>query len=195
MITFQGIKYLIGIIAVILTFVGYVPYLRDTIKGKTKPHVYSWFLWGFVTLIAFALQVSAKAGAGSLVTLAAALASLVVFALGMRQGKKDITKSDTIFFALALIAIGIWLLAKQPIVSVILISSIDMLSFVPTIRKSWNKPHSETLFTYLLNTFRHGLSIFALQNYSIVTWLYPSTWVIANGLFSLMLIIRRKQVR
>lgn len=86
----QETKYLIGIIAVILTFVGYVPYLRDTINGKTKPHVYSWFLWGFVTLIAFALQVSAGAGAGSLVTLAAAIVSLVIFALGMRQGKKTL---------------------------------------------------------------------------------------------------------
>ena len=87
------IKYLIGVIAVLLTFVGYVPYIRDTIKGKTKPHVYSWFLWGFVTIIAFALQVSGNAGIGSLVTLAAALVSFVIFALGLRNGKKDITKA------------------------------------------------------------------------------------------------------
>jgi len=188
-------KIAISIIAVILTFVGYVPYLRNTIRGKTRPHVYSWFLWGFVTLIAFALQVSDRAGVGSLVTLAAGLVSFVIFALGMREGKKDITKSDTIFFTLALIAVVIWLFAKQPIISVILVSLIDMLGFAPTIRKSWYKPHSETLFTYLLNTFRHGLSIFALQNYSVITWLYPVTWTLANGLFSIMLIARRKQMR
>lgn len=43
-------------IAVVLTFVGYAPYIRDTIKGKTKPHVYTWFVWGLVTAIAYALQ-------------------------------------------------------------------------------------------------------------------------------------------
>ncbi len=188
------VKYFIGIIAVLLTFVGYVPYLRDTIKGKTKPHIYSWFLWGFVTLIAFALQVSGKAGVGSLVTLAAALISFVIFVLGLKSGKKDITKADTAFFIAALIAIVIWVFAKQPVVSVILISTIEMLGFVPTVRKSWNKPYSETLFTYELNAFRHGLSIFALQRYSIVTWLYPVTWVLANGLFSIMLLMRRKQL-
>lgn len=187
-------KATLGIIAVVLSFVGYIPYLRDTIKGKTKPHVYSWFLWGFVTLIAFGLQVSKGAGSGSWVTLAVGLICLVIVGLGLKNGKKDITKSDTIFFVLAWIAVALWLVAKQPIISVVLVSSIDLLGFVPTIRKSWNKPYSETLFTYALNTFRHGIGILALQSYSIVTWLYPATWVIANAVFSILLIVRRKQV-
>ncbi len=188
------IKSLIGIIAVILTFVGYVPYIKDTIKGVTKPHVYSWFLWGFVTLIAFALQLSGKGGVGSFVTLAAALVSFLIFGLGMRNGNKDISKTDTYFFVAAFIAVVIWLFAKQPIISVILISLIDMLGFAPTIRKSWNHPFSETLLTYSMNTFRHSLGIVALQQYSIVTCLYPITWVLANGLFATMLGIRRKQL-
>lgn len=57
-------KEIVGTIAVVLTFVGYVPYIRDTLKGKTKPHVYTWFVWGLVTLAAFALQMSAHAGGG-----------------------------------------------------------------------------------------------------------------------------------
>ncbi len=187
-------KSVLSIIAVALTFVGYFPYIRDTLKGKTTPHVYTWFIWAFVTAIAYGLQVSGGAGAGSWVTLSIIIACFSVFILGLRNGKKDITKWDTIFFILSFVALFLWLIAKQPVLSVILVSSVDMLGFVPTIRKSWNKPYSETLFLYELNTFRHGLSLLALQQYSIVTWLYPLTWVFANGLFSGILIIRRKQV-
>lgn len=189
-----NIKYALGALAVVLTFVGYAPYFWDTIKGKTKPHVYTWFLWGTVTVIAYALQVSKNAGSGSWVTLTVAIICYIIFALGLRNGKKDVTKSDTAFFVIALIAVGIWIFARQPVISVILVSIVNMLGFIPTIRKSWNKPHTETLFTYMLNTFRHGISILALQNYSIITWLYPGTWVVANGLFSVFLIIRRRQV-
>lgn len=184
----------ISIIAVILTFVGYFPYIRDTLKGKTTPHIYTWFIWALVTAIAFGLQVEGGAGVGSWVTLAVVIACFSVFLLGLRNGKKDITKLDTLFFLLSFVALFLWLVAKQPVLSIILVSVTDMLGFVPTIRKSWNKPYSETLFLYELNTFRHVLSILALQQYSIVTWLYPLTWVIANGLFSVMLIIRRKQL-
>ncbi|MEI6690602.1 MAG: hypothetical protein WCL07_02520 [bacterium] len=190
----ESYKAIISIVAVALTFIGYAPYLRDTIKGKTTPHIYTWFIWGFVTAIAYGLQVSAGAGVGSWVTLAVVIISLIIFLLGLKNGKNDITKSDTVFLILSFVALFIWLIAKQPILSVILVSTIDLLGFVPTIRKSWNKPFSETLFSYELNSFRHGLSLFALQQYSLVTWLYPATWVVANGLFSLMLIIRRKQL-
>jgi hypothetical protein len=187
-------KTLISTLAVILSLAAYIPYLKDIFKGKTKPHIYSWFIWGIVTAVAYGLQISAGAGVGSWVTLTVAIVAFIIFFLGMRSGIKDITFFDTIFFILALVAIYLWLVVKQPVESVILVSSIDMLGFIPTVRKSWNKPHSETLFTYKLSTFRHGLSILALQKYSIVTWLYPLTWAIANGLFSIMLIYRRRKL-
>lgn len=188
-------KEALGLIAVLLTFVGYIPYMRDTIKGKTTPHIYTWFLWSLVSYIAFALQISDKAGPGAYLTFAAATATLIICILGLRQGKHDITLSDTVFLILALFSLVLWLFADQPVSSTILISLIDILAFVPTIRKSWNKPHEETLFSYAMNTVRFGIGIAALERYTIVTSLYPLTWVVANGLFSLFLIVRRRQIR
>lgn len=187
-------KEILGIIAVVLTFVGYIPYIRDTIKGKTTPHIYTWFIWALVTAIAFGLQISANAGPGAFTTLAAAIVCFIIFGFGMRQGDKNITASDTIFFILSFVALALWLFAKQPVLSVILVSTIDMLGFIPTIRKSWHKPHEETLISYMTNTFRFSLAILALDHYTLVTALYPVTWVIANGLFSVFLISRRKQI-
>ena len=190
----QDSKTIISLIAVILTIVGYIPYLRDTLKRKTTPHVYTWFIWGTVTAIAFALQLSGGAGVGSWVTLTVAIIAYIIFGVGLKNGKKDITRSDTVFLILSIAAIFLWLIAKQPVISVILVSTIDILGFVPTIRKSWNNPYSETLFMYELSALRHGLSLFALQQYSIVTWLYPASWAFTNALFSLMLIFRRKAI-
>src|SRR3989344_2002407 len=118
------IKYILGITAVLLTFIGYTPYIRDTIKGKTHPHVYSWFLWGLLTCIVFALQISDGAGIGAYVTLAAGIMCLTVFSFGLKnKDGRDITKIDTIFFVFAFISLGFWLILKQPIASAILITS------------------------------------------------------------------------
>jgi hypothetical protein len=187
-------KEVVGIIAVLLTFVGYTPYIRDTLKGKTKPHIYTWFVWGLVTAIAYALQLSDGAGIGSLLTLAAAIVCFLIFALGLRIGDKDITAVDRACLGLALIAVIVWLFAKQPVISVIIVSLADMLGFIPTIRKSWAKPHQETLFSYQMNVFRFALGLYALEHYTIITYLYPLTWVVANGLFSIYLVVRRKQL-
>lgn len=187
-------KEIIGLVAVALTFAGYIPYIKDTVKGKTTPHVYTWFIWGLVTAIAFGLQLSDSAGPGAFTTLAAAIVCFIIFGFGIRQGKKNVTTSDTIFFVLSLLALALWLFAKQPVLSVILVSIIDMLGFIPTIRKSYNKPHEETLISYTTNTFRFSLAILALERYTLITVLYPATWIIANGLFSIFLIARRKQI-
>jgi hypothetical protein len=191
----NNMKDVLGVIAVIITFVGYIPYIKDILNRKTRPHIYSWFLWGFVGSIVFALQISDKAGAGALVTLAAVILCVVVLGLGLKlKGKRDIKFIDTVFFILALVGVAIWILAKQPIISAILLTIIDLLGFVPTIRKSWLKPYSETLVFYILNTIRFVLAIASLQRYSIITALYPITWFFANSLFALMLVIRRKQL-
>lgn len=190
------IKNILGILATILVFIGYIPYLRDVIKGKTKPHLYSWFLWAFVTMIAFALQFSGGAGSGSFVTLAAALMCIAVIVLGFIQKSKiAIVKMDTIFLILAFIALGLWLIAKQPVLSTVLATTVDLLGFAPTVRKSWNKPFTETLSFYYLNSFRFGIAVIALQKYSIVTALYPISWLVTNSVFALLLVIRRRQVQ
>lgn len=188
-------KNIVGIITVVLAFVAYAPYIRDTITKKTKPHIYSWFVWGFITSIIFVLQVSAGAGPGSYVTLSVAVLSFVIVGLGLRNGTKYITIFDTICFSLALIATGIWLFAEESAISMTILVSADIFGFLPTIRKAWNKPDEETLFTWGLNGARHALSIVAIASYSFVTLLNPVAWTVANAVFSGILIARRSYLK
>ena len=187
-------KAIIGAIAVILTFAGYFPYFRDVLKNKTKPHAFSWFIWCVIAGVIYALQVSAGAGPGSWVTLGLVIITASIFFLSLKPGKKYIKPADVITLVLVLAALLIWLIIKQPVVSIVLLSAIDMLGFVPTIRKSWNDPYSETLSFYIIVTFRHALSLFAIADYNLITSLFPAAWVIMNALFSIMLIIRRKAI-
>lgn len=188
-------KEALSLIAVALTFAAYVPYFRDIFRNKTHPHVYSWSLWTLLTILIVALQIVGGAGSATWVTAAAGLMSLCVVLFSLRTGKKYITLSDTVVATLSLIAIVFWLIIKQPVVSIILVVLADMLAFFPTVRKSWNAPHTETLSLYATNTLRFTLAFFAIQNYTILSSLWIVAWVIANGLFSAMIIVRRRAVK
>jgi hypothetical protein len=187
-------KELISLIAVLLTFAAYVPYYRDILRGKTHPHIYSWSLWGLLTVLIVALQIKGGAGPATWVTASAGLMCVGVVILSLKGGKKDITTSDTVVAIMSLIAIGFWLIANRPIVSILLVVTADLLAFIPTVRKSWNNPRSETLALYVINTIRFILATLAVKHYSILSTLWLLAWVIANGLFSLMLILRRSQI-
>lgn len=188
-------KEIIGGIATVLTFVAYIPYYRDILKGKTRPHVYSWSLWGLLTILIVALQIKGGAGPATWVTAAAGLLCIGVVILSLKNGKRDITYSDTITAILSLIAIGFWVIAKQPVISIILVVVADMLAFFPTVRKSWNQPHTETLSLYATNALRFALAILAVKHYTVLSTLWIAAWAVANGLFSIMLVIRRKYVK
>ena len=191
----MAFKSFLGAIAVIMTFLAYIPYYRDIIKGKTHPHVYSWTLWGLLTLMIVPLQIIGGAGPATYVSAVAGLLCIGVVILSLKSGKKDITLSDTLVAGLSLIAMGFWLIADQPIVSIILVVVADMLAFIPTVRKSWHKPFSETLSLYVTNAIRFLIAVIAVKNYTILAVLWPASWAIANLLFSTMIFIRRQQLR
>jgi hypothetical protein len=93
----DNVKITLGSVAVLLAIIGYMPYIRDVLGGRTEHHVYTWFILGLETSIAYGLQVTSGAGAGSWVTLVGAIACIFIFFLGIRNGKKDITKLDSCF--------------------------------------------------------------------------------------------------
>ncbi|MFZ2975302.1 MAG: hypothetical protein WA055_01560 [Candidatus Moraniibacteriota bacterium] len=188
-------KIIISLIAVVLSFVGYGVYIRDVLRKKTTPHSFTFFIWGLVSSIVWALQVYGGAGVGAWVTLSVSLICTFIFFLSLKYGEKNITLLDIVFLLISLLALILWFFAKLPIWSMILLTAIEVFGFAPTIRKSWNKPQEESLLTWEITAFRHGLSIFALQSFNILTLLYPVTWVFVNLLFSFLLIIRRRQLK
>jgi hypothetical protein len=187
-------KQILSFIAVGLTFIAYIPYYRDILRGKTQPHVYSWSLWGLLTILIVALQIKGGAGSATFVTASAGLLCIGVIVLGLKNGKRDITTSDTIVAVLGLIAIGFWLVVDQPVISILLVVIADLLAFIPTVRKSWYKPYSETLSLYVTNAFRFTLALMAVRQYTILSALWLAVWVIGNGLFSVMILVRRRQI-
>ncbi len=188
-------KETIGSIAVALTFVAYIPYYRDILKGKTRPHIYSWSLWALLTILLVALQIKGGAGPAVWVTAAAGLLCVGVVFLSLKNGKKDITTSDSIVAVLALLAIAFWLLVYQPVISITLVILADMLAFIPTVRKSYYDPYAETLSLYVTNALRFVLALFAVEHYTYLSSAWIVAWVIGNTLLSVLLVVRRRQMK
>ncbi len=180
----------LGWVSIIIGTIGYIPYFVSIFRGKTKPHILTWFVWGVLTSIAYFAQVSDGAGVGAWVTGFTALVSFFITILALFKGEKDITKSDCITFSVALISIPIWYFTKTPLYSVILITVIDALAFFPTFRKSYNKPHEELPILYILSALKFVVALIVLANWSIITALYPASLVLMNGVFVLMLLYR-----
>lgn len=188
-------KAFLAVLAVVVAVIGYIPYFRDVFQNKTKPHLFSWFVWGLLTSIAFVAQVIDGAGAGSWVTGSSALFCFVVAGFAFKRGTHSFPVSDWIAFGSALVAILLWVLTKSPVLSVVLITIADGIGFIPTFRKGFAKPNEETVSLYVLAAVKFLIGLFALSAYSLTTWLYPASLVLTNMLFVALLLVRRRQLR
>jgi len=115
------------------------------------------------------------------------LFSFLIFFFSLKYGFKNIRKIDTVFFIIALLGIIPWILTKDPTVSVIIAVSIDLVAFVPTIRKAWIRPETETPVLYVMNVLRHILMLFSLQAYNIATTLHSIVMITTNTFMTMII--------
>jgi hypothetical protein len=183
---------ILGLISVGIAILSYSFYFRDIFIGKTKPHAFSWFIWGLLMVISFWAQITHNAGAGAWVIGFTALICFTISGIAFKNGMRHAKQIDVLSLWGALLALFLWLFLKNPTISIILTSGVYVLGFVPTFRKSYISPQDETLITYVLNTIKFFISLFALQQVTLVTAFYPFVLVLVNLSFVLMLVARRK---
>lgn len=186
-------KIVLGLIAIILALISYSFYINDLFRNKTKPHYFSWFIWGLLAGIAFLAQLSEGGGAGSWQTgVVAGICLFIAFVAFYKYKNNYVTKFDLFCLAGTTLGIVLWITTNNPLTAVIIVSTVSLIALAPTFRKAYNLPYEETLITYNLNLIRPIISIIALETLNLTTWLFQASNILANILFITMLIIRRR---
>ena len=185
-------KITIAIIAALIAIVGNIPYLLDVFKKRVQPHPYTWLVWTIVSGVTFFGQLAKGAGVGAIPTATAEIFTLIIFLFSLQYGFKNIKRVDTYFLIVALLGLIPWIFTKDPTISVVIVVAIDLIAFVPTLRKTWYCPETESPILYGSNVLRHTLSLFSLQAYNIATVLHSIAMITTNTLMVSFISLRPK---
>ncbi len=100
--------------AVIISFIGALSYVIDTLKGKAKPNKVTWFLWALAPIIAFFAQIKQGVGKEALLTFIVGFNPFMVFCASFVNKKAywKITKVDLIYGGLSLLGLFLWYITK-----------------------------------------------------------------------------------
>lgn len=188
-------KETIAIIAAVLAFIGNISYLKDVFKGRIQPHPYTWFIWSIVSMTTFFGGLVEGAGIGALPTGVAEGFTIIIFIFSLKylfQGKAGhIRKVDNYFLVICLLGLIPWAITKDPTISVVIVVLIDIVAFIPTLRKTWRHPSTERPLLYEMNAARHILTLFSLQTYNIATMFHSIAMICTNTIMTAF--IRRKK--
>ena len=191
----MDIKFIIAIVAIIPTTLGYLPYLRDIFAKKTKPHLYTWLIWMITQGTATAALLHGGGKFGSLSLIVGLFFIFTTFLLSFKYGTKDITKKDTFILILAFLAIMVWWQLDNPIAAVLMISAIDGAGYIPTIRKSFRDPWSETILFWIIMSVVILLALVSNAEYNFLTVFYLLTLFLVNTALVLVCFFRRLSIK
>lgn len=188
------IKLLFGILSIIPAIFAYVYYIRDVLGNKTKPHAFSWLIWGVLAANGFFAQMSADAGAGAWVTGVTAATCLAIFFLAISKGDTGLTILDWILLSLALCSFVLLFTVDDKAIALLITLFATMLGFTMTFKKAYRKPDEETAKTFMLNAIKFLPGILALSSFSFLTVAYPLVALLGNAALAIFIWVRRKQL-
>ncbi len=190
----MDIKFILALLSTAVTVIAYYPYLRDLFHRKTKPHAYTWLVWAITQGTATAALWYGGGNFAAISLTVGMLLVLTIFFLSFKYGTKNITKSDTVVLFLALLAIMVWWQLDSPLLAVLIVSAIDGLGYIPTLRKSFIEPWSETVSFWISMSAASVLALMANGEYNLLTVTYLATLGVANAIVALLCLTRRKVV-
>ena len=180
----HDIKIAAATLATIIGLVAYVPYLIDMFKGKNKPHLYTWISIFLVTTVVAYIQLVGGAGVGAIPTISGVAIDAVILFYCFRFGTKDVVFMDKICLAISVLGVIAYaILSSRPLISLAIVTAAEIISFIPTFRKTRNDPYSESLTSYYLLMLKLSLILVALEKYNLLTVSYSALWLVVFVIF------------
>lgn len=171
---------ILGYIAGILSFICYLPYIRDILKGTTKPERASWFIWSVLSSIQLFAQLS-KGATNSLWLIGVQTGGVVaIFVLSILYGRGKLLKRDFVALFAAAFGLFIWYITKEATWALVITVIIDFIGGSLTVIKAYEHPKSETLSTWLLSGIAGIFGSFAVGTFNWVLLLFPVYVIVIN---------------
>ena len=102
MVSLSYFREILSAVAIGLTLISFLPYIRSVKRGTTRPHIFSWIIWGSTTLVVFAAQLADGGGVGAWPI--GVSGAVTIYVAGLAWTKKSditITTADRLFLLAA----------------------------------------------------------------------------------------------
>jgi len=186
------LKYLLGIIAGIISFIAYIIYVYSITKGESKPNRITWWIWTFMGLV---LAISYYfSGAKNTIwsPIVEFIGPLLVSLLSIKYGEGGIqNKTDIFCLCGGVFSIILWIIFNSPIIALVINLFIDLFALTPTIKKSFIRPEGENFWAWFGTGIGDTINLFAIEKFTFGISIYPIYMLFADIIIIGILLSRK----
>ncbi len=163
------------ILGSLIQLVGVASYLVGTIQGKIKPNRVPFFLWAFLSFVAFSAEIYQGVGIQSLMTFAQGFfpALILIASFTNRRSAWKLTKFDLICGVFSVLGLFLWYMTKVGNVAIAFSIFADVFASLPTIVKSFNHPETESAWPWLTPSINAFITILTIRVWNFANVGFP----------------------
>jgi hypothetical protein len=179
-------------LAAALSVFGSASYIRDTLRGTTSPHRVTWGLWALEGILAFIVEIQQHVGLASIMTLALGLIPLVVL-LASFKNPHAVWRIDAVDISCGVVSLAglvFWAVVNEPTIALVSFVAADFIAALPTYRKSWSSPESETPRVFVMGAVNTGITLLTPKNFTTAGALFPGVIMLTDSILSVLILTR-----
>jgi hypothetical protein len=184
-----------AILGALIIVTGNAAYARKTVRGSTQPNRVSWALWTLAPMIAFAAEVTQHVGLQALLTFAVGFGPLLVVIASFMDPKAyaRITAVDVLCGLLSLTALAAWAATGTGDVAILFSILSDLFGAVPTIRKAYTHPQSESATAFIAAVIGATITLLTIKphEWTFASFGFPAYIVVAATTISALVLLPR----
>jgi hypothetical protein len=176
----------------LISLSGGAVYVRDTWLGRTAPNRVTWALWGLEPLLAFGVERQEHVGLASVMALVLGVVPIVVLAASFHDSRSvwRIGRFDLVCGALSVAGLALWVVSNQPTVALVAFITADAIAGLPTLRKSYVDPSSESWWTYGSGAIFAVITLLVVPRFATADVLFAFSVLTMNVVLCFLLLFR-----
>ncbi len=159
---------------------GIYSYIKDTLRGQTKPNRVSWLLWSIAPIIATIAALSEGVRWAVLPVFVSGFGPFLVFIVSFinKNAYWKLERFDYACGFFSILALLLWAITKDANIAIIFSILSDGAAAIPTLVKSWKFPETETATPFTFGIINCLTSFFAIK-----VWMFSSYAFVVYLLF------------
>lgn len=182
-----------GVAAAVVSTVDAVPYVRDILRGRTRPHRGTWCIWSALGIVAFCSQLADGASWSLLMIGVQAASMALVFALSIRRGVGRLGPVDVTLLGVATAGVVGWYVSSDPFTATVCVVVADLAGVLLMLPKAWRDPGSETPSSFLLAGVAGVFAAAAVGALDVSLLLFPVYFGVVNLATAVLILLRRRR--
>jgi hypothetical protein len=176
---------------VLSAFGGY-GYVRDTLRGVTSPNRVTWSLWGLEGILAFGVEVQQHVGLASWMTLMLGFVPCVVVFASFKNPNSvwKINAFDIFCGTISLAGLAFWAFVNEPTIALVSFVCADQIAALPTLRKSWLAPSTESPLAFIMGSLNCTITILTLTMFTSAGVLFPGCIAVTDFILTVVILTK-----